>query len=592
MKLLTPLSQRVLAYLRPYAFPYMGMLVVAMVVSSATDGAIPLLIKHFTDQIYQLKSVQLQALRVVSIELVAVFVLRSLSSFGEDYLSAYIGQHITLDIRSALNRRLQRMSLSFFNRTPSGMMMSRVVNDVGVISNGITDGAFSVIGEGARLIAVLGAAFWIDWKLALIAFVVFPCAVGPVMAFSRRMRKITKKAQKQMSGITSLLQEAYQGNRVVKAFGMEEYERERFDIELRRLFKFSMRAAIIKASTGPMIEAMSAVAFLIALWYGAASVIHGSRTIGTFVAFLVAMLIVYEPFKRLARINNTVQQSLGAAERVFDMMDQPIEIHDAPEGAVLGPGNHTISMEHVSFSYAKDWVLNDISLVIPAGKVVALVGMSGGGKSTLADLIPRFHDVQEGRITVDDIDVRNIRLESLRAQIGIVTQHTFLFNDTIRANIAYGSRAKTQEQVVAAATAANAHEFISRLPKGYDTMVGEMGVRLSGGERQRIAIARALLKDAPILILDEATSSLDSESERAVQDALETLMRNRTTLVIAHRLSTVRRADKIIVLVRGHIIEEGTHEELFARGQEYRKLYDLQFMTAPETEGGEPVVIN
>ncbi len=592
MKLLTPLSRRVLTYLRPYSFPYMGMLVVAMIVSSATDGAIPLLIKHFTDQIYQLKSVQLEALRVVSLELVGVFVLRSLSSFGEDYLSAYIGQHITLDIRSALNRRLQRMSLSFFNRTPSGMMMSRVVNDVGVISNGITDGAFSVVGEGARLIAVLGAAFWIDWKLALIAFVVFPCAVGPVMAFSRRMRKLTKKAQKQMSGITSLLQEAYQGNRVVKAFGMEEYERERFDVELRRLFKFSMRAAVIKASTGPMIEAMSAVAILAVLWFGTASIIHGTRTIGTFTAFLVAMLIVYEPFKRLARINNTVQQSLGAAERVFDMMDQPIEIHDAPDAAVLGPGNHTIALEHVSFSYAKDWVLKDVSLEIPAGNVVALVGMSGGGKSTLADLIPRFHDVQEGRITVDGIEVKHLRLESLRAQIGIVTQHTFLFNDTIRANIAYGSQAKTQEQVIAAATAANAHDFITRLPKGYETMVGEMGVRLSGGERQRLAIARALLKDAPILILDEATSSLDSESERAVQDALETLMRNRTTLVIAHRLSTVRRADKIIVLVRGHIIEEGTHEELFARGQEYRKLYDLQFMTAPETEGGEPVVIN
>jgi len=563
-----------------------------MIVSSTTDGAIPLLIKHFTDQIYQLKSVQLEALRVVSLELVAVFVLRSLSGFGEDYLSAYIGQHITLDIRSGLNRRLQRMSLSFFNRTPSGMMMSRVVNDVSVISNGITDGAFSVIGEGARLIFVLGAAFWIDWKLALIAFVVFPCAVGPVLAFSRRMRKLTKKAQKQMSGITSLLQEAYQGNRVVKAFGMEEYERERFDVELRRLFKYSMRAAVIKASTGPMIESMSAVAILVALWYGAASVIHGTRTVGTFVAFLVAMLIVYEPFKRLARINNAVQQSLGAAERVFDMMDQPVEIHDDPNAATLGPGNHSVRMEHVSFSYAKDWVLSDINLDIPAGNVVALVGMSGGGKSTLADLIPRFHDPQEGHITVDGINVKDIRLESLRAQIGIVTQHTFLFNDTIGANIAYGSQAKTQAQVIAAATAANAHQFITQLPKGYNTMVGEMGVRLSGGERQRIAIARALLKDAPILILDEATSSLDSESERAVQDALETLMRNRTTLVIAHRLSTVRRADKIIVLVRGRIIEEGTHEELFARGQEYRKLYDLQFTTAPEVENGEPVVIN
>ncbi len=590
MKMLTPLTRRVLAYLRPYRFPYMALLVVTMIASSATDGAIPFIIKHFIDQISHLKSIQV--LQTISLELVAVVVLRSLSGFGEDYLSAYIGQHITLDIRSQLNRRLQRMPLAFFNRTPSGMMMSRVVNDVSVISSGITDGAFSVIGEGARLIAVLGAAFWIDWKLALIAFVVFPCAVGPVMAFSRRMRKLTKKAQKQMSGITSLLQEAYQGNRVVKAFGMEEYERERFDVELRRLFKFYMRAAVIKASTGPMIEAMAAIAFLIALWYGTASVIHGTRSIGTFGAFLAAMLIVYEPFKRLARINNTVQQSLGASERVFDMMDQPIEIHDAPDSAVLGPVNHSIRLENVSFRYAKEWVLRDINLEIPAGKVVALVGMSGGGKSTLADLIPRFHDVQEGRITVDNLDVREIRLESLRAQIGIVTQHTFLFNDTIRANIAYGSQARTEEQVIAAATAANAHNFIIQLPRGYSTMVGEMGVRLSGGERQRIAIARALLKDAPILILDEATSSLDSESERAVQDALETLMRNRTTLVIAHRLSTVRRADKIIVLVRGRIVEEGTHDELFARGQEYRKLYDLQFMAAPEIEEGENVVVN
>jgi ATP-binding cassette, subfamily B, bacterial MsbA len=582
MKLLTPLSRRVLAYLHSYAFPYMGLLVVTMLVSSATDGAIPFIIKHFIDQISHLKSIQV--LQIISLELVAVVVLRSFSGFGEDYLSAYIGQHITLDIRSELNRKLQRMPLSFFNRTPSGMMMSRVVNDVGVISGGITDGAFSVIGEGARLIAVLGAAFWIDWKLALIAFVVFPCAVGPVMTFSRRMRKITRKAQKQMSGITSLLQEAYQGNRVVKAFGMEEYERERFDVELRRLFKFSMRAAVIKASTGPMIEAMAAIAFLIALWYGTASVIHGTRTIGTFGAFLTAMLIVYEPFKRLARINNTVQQSLAAAERVFDMMDQPVEIHDDPEAVALGPGNHSIRMEHISFSYTKDWVLSDINLEIPAGKVVALVGMSGGGKSTLADLIPRFYDAQQGRVTVDGVNVKNLRLESLRAQIGIVTQLTFLFNDTIRANIAYGSQAKTTAQIIAAATAANAHKFITQLPKGYDTMVGELGVRLSGGERQRLAIARALLKDAPILILDEATSSLDSESERAVQDALETLMRNRTTLVIAHRLSTVRRADKIIVLVHGRIVEEGTHEELFASGQEYRKLYDLQFMAAPEAD--------
>ncbi|HLX38871.1 MAG TPA: ABC transporter ATP-binding protein, partial [Candidatus Binataceae bacterium] len=522
-----------------YAFPSMTLLVVIMLASSATDGAIPFFAKRLADQVGHLNSPAvsaISALHIIALELFAVWVLRSFLNFGEDYLNAYIGQNVTLDIRSDLNRRIQQMPLALFNRIPSGTMMSRVVNDTGLISSGVTDGAFSVIGEGGRLIAVLGAAFWIDWKLALIAFVVFPSAVGPVMGFSRRMRKLTRKAQKQMSGITSILQESYQGNRVVKAFGMEEYERERFDVELRRLFKFYMRAAIIKASTGPMIEVMSAVAMLIAIWYGISSVMSGTRTGGIFIAFLVAMLIVYEPFKRLARINNAVQQSLAAAERVFEMMDQPVEIHDDPKATVLNPGNHDIRLEHVSFRYGKDWVLRDINLDIPAGRMVALVGMSGGGKSTLADLIPRFHDVEEGRIAVDGIDLRAIRLESLRAQIGIVTQHTFLFNDTIRANIAYGSRAESDELIVAAAKAANAHGFITHLPRGYDTMVGELGVRLSGGERQRIAIARALLKDAPILILDEATSSLDSEAERAVQGALETLMRNRTTLVIAHRL--------------------------------------------------------
>jgi subfamily B ATP-binding cassette protein MsbA len=274
------------------------------------------------------------------------------------------------------------------------------------------------------------------------------------------------------------------------------------------------------------------------------------------------------------------------------MMDQPVEIHDDPAALALAPGNHSVRFEDVNFRYGREWVLNDINLEIPAGGVVALVGMSGGGKSTLADLIPRFYDVQQGRVTIDRIDVRNLRLESLRGQIGIVTQHTFLFNDTIRANIAYGSHDKTEAAIIAAAKAANAHDFITRLPKGYETMVGELGVRMSGGERQRIAIARALLKNAPILILDEATSSLDSESERAVQEALETLMRNRTTLVIAHRLSTVRRADKIIVLVRGRIVEEGTHEELFAKGREYRKLYDLQFMATPETSDGETPVVH
>jgi ATP-binding cassette, subfamily B, bacterial MsbA len=583
MKLLPPLYRRLLGYVRRYFFPQVVVLIAMMLVLSATNGAIPFIARRFINQLSQFKDIG--AIKVISLEILGIFVLRSVAGFGRDYLNAYIGQKIVLDVRSDLNRRLQRMALSFFNRTPTGVMMSRVVNDVRVLAAGITNGAFSVFGDGASLVAVMGAAFWIDWKLALIAFVVFPCAVGPVMHFSRRMRKVTKRAQKQLGGITVLLQETYQGTRVVKAFGMEEYERRRFDGELVGLFRTSMRAAKIKAATGPVIEAMAALAIVVVLWYGAASVVSGTRTLGTFGAFMAAALIVYEPFKRLASTNNTIQQSLGAAERVFQMMDEPVEAEEAPGAADLKPGPHSIRFDQVSFRYGRQWVLHDVNLEIPAGRVIALVGMSGGGKSTVADLIPRFYDVQKGAISVDGIDVRKIHLASLRSQIGIVTQHTFLFNDTVRANIAYGSMEKSEAEIVAAARAANAHDFISRLPKGYDTAVGEMGVRMSGGERQRIAIARALLKDAPILILDEATSSLDSEAERAVQEALERLMHNRTTLVIAHRLSTVRRADRIMVLVRGRIVEEGTHDELFAMGREYRKLYDLQFTASSELAG-------
>jgi len=381
--------------------------------------------------------------------------------------------------------------------------------------------------------------------------------------------------------LQALLHETFQGNRVVKAFGMEDYERRRFKSELRRLMHISMRVARIKAFTGPMIEAMGAFAVVAVVWYATNSLIAGTRTLGSFSGFFTTMLFVYNPFKKLSKTNNSIQQGMAAAERVFGMMDEPSDVPDDPKGIKLPAGPHSVRFEHVSFRYGADWVLHDINLHIGAGQVVALVGMSGGGKSTIADLIPRFYDVQEGHITVDGIDLRHIRLASLRAQIGLVTQNTFLFNDTIRANISYGSDESDLERVMAAARLANAHDFIMRLPNGYDTIVGELGVRLSGGERQRIAIARALLKDAPILILDEATSSLDSEAERSVQEALEHLIQNRTTLVIAHRLSTVRRADRIMVVVHGRIVEQGTHDELFAHEGEYRKLCELQFV-APE----------
>ena len=469
-------------------------------------------------------------------------------------------------------------------------MLSRVINDVQIVAiNGI-DSAFSVFGDGTRLIAVMAGAFYVDWRFTLVALVVFPAGVLPIIRFSKGMRKMTKDAQRQLSGLTVILQETYQGNRVVKAFGMEEYERTRFKRELRRLFRIAMRVARIKAMTGPTMEVMGAFAIVAVIWWGAHAVLAGTRSPGVFLSFIGAMLLLYRPFKSLTRTNNNIQAGIAAAERVFEMMDTPSDVPETTDAIALADGSHAISFEHVSFRYGDEWVLNDINLEIGAGQVVALVGMSGGGKSTLADLIPRFYDVQQGRVAVDGVDVRRYKIAALRAQIGLVTQTTFLFNDTIRANIAYGSMDKSLAQITAAARAANAHDFIERLPQGYDTMIGELGVRLSGGERQRLAIARALLKNAPILILDEATSSLDSEAERQVQQALEHLMENRTTLVIAHRLSTVRRADRIVVLVHGRIVEEGTHNELMAHGREYSKLHGLQFMTAPALgEHGEPV---
>lgn len=597
MKMLSAMQSRLFAYLRKYLFPYVLLLGVAMLVLSAATAAVPLFISRVVDLGTHLGANHLLdaggalKMREYSLALAGLFLLRAIANFCDDYLSAYIAGKITLDLRADLNESLQRQSLSFFNRTPTGVMVSRVINDVNAVTQGITGGAFSIFGDGATLIALLVTAFKLDWRLSIIAFIGFPIVVVPIVSLSKKVRRETKNSQKQMSGLQSLLHETFQGNRVVKAFGMEDYERMRFNRELKRLFRIGMRVARIKSFTGPLIEALGAFAVVAVVWWAIGSLQSGARTLGQFAGFFTVMILVYRPFKSLGRTNNTIQQGLAAAERVFEMMDQPSDVPDNPQGLELARGPHRIAFDNVSFRYGDEWVLRDINLQIGAGQVVALVGMSGGGKSTLADLIPRFYDVQKGRVTVDGTDLRDLKIASLRAEIGLVTQHTFLFDDTIRANIAYGSVDSKNDRVIAAAKLANAHDFISRLPAGYDTMVGELGVRMSGGERQRIAIARALLKDAPILILDEATSSLDSESERSVQEALEHLMQNRTTLVIAHRLSTVRRADRIVVIVHGRIVEEGTHDELFARGREYRKLYDLQFMS-PEDLAASGGLVN
>ena len=576
---------RLLHYLRPYVWPWFVAAVVSMLLFSASTGMLPLLVERVFDQIFANKS--LSALRLLPVAIVLIFLFRGVTSFAQNYLMDLVGQRIICDLRDELNLHIQRLSLSFFNRTATGDTLSRVTNDVALIRTALTDAVASVMRDATSLLALIVVAFVKDFNLTLIAFLVFPASVLPILRLSKRLRRFSKRSQRSLGILTALLQETVQGNRVVKAFGMEEYERERFATENRRLYRLYMKASMIKALTTPALEVLAAFAIGGVVWYGGNSVIAGGRTQGSFLAFLTAVFLLYEPFKRLSKTNTTIQHGVAGAERVFELLDTAPEVVDRPNARPLSAMSRGIVFEHVEFTYGTEPVLRDINLEIHAGEVVALVGMSGGGKSTLADLIPRFYDVTGGRITIDGVDVRDYTMRSLRAQIALVTQFTFLFNDTVRANIAYGDIGKSMDDVISAARAANAHEFITALPHGYDTPIGELGVTLSGGQRQRLAIARALLKDAPILILDEATSALDTESERLVQQAIERLMVNRTSLVIAHRLSTIRRADRIVVVVRGQILEQGTHEELLALGGEYRKLHDLQFqgdesVTEPE----------
>ncbi|MDP8255963.1 MAG: ABC transporter ATP-binding protein [Candidatus Alcyoniella australis] len=507
---------------------------------------------------------------------VGLYLLKGLFRFCQGMLLRRAGQRVVMSMREELYTHYQDMSVGFFSDQNTGNMMSRVTNDVQMVQNAMPS-LVHLFREPLTMAALAMVAFYQNFWLSLIILVVFPLTAFPLVRFGRKVRKYTKRGQERLGRLSSILKENFAGIRVIKAFGMERYEIDRFVNENERVYKANVRQILFSELSSPVIEVMGALAAASVIIFGGMQVITGQSTPGQFFSFLAALGLMYEPLRKINRFNISFQQALGAADRIFQALDQEPTVTEKPGAIELTKAPEQIAFDDISFAYDSEPVLVNLSFDVHHGQVVALVGSSGAGKTTVANLIPRFWDVTSGRILFDKVDLRDLSLNSLRRNIGLVTQETFLFDDTIANNIAYGHGDADPSKIEAAAKAANAHRFVTGFPKGYQTRVGELGVKLSGGQRQRLAIARALFKDAPILILDEATSSLDAESEAEVQAALENLMCNRTTFVIAHRLSTVRKADRILVLSQGRIVEDGRHDELIARNGEYHRLYQIQF---------------
>ena len=566
--------KRLVKLARPHVAKFILAMFCMLVVGGLTS-ALAFLVKPALDDIFMKKNMVM--LKWIPVAVITIYLLKGLCNYVQIVLMSFIGQRVVADVRNQLYRAIQGQSMSFFTKHPTGILMSRITNDVNSMQGTVSEAVTSLLKDSFTLVCLIFVIFYRDWQLALVAMVIFPLTIYPIATFGRKMRSVATRTQVTMGTLTTLLQETISGARIVKAFGREDYEGSRFSRENENLLRLTLKAVSISAISSPFMEFLGGIGIAAIVFYGGYQVIQGVSTPGTFFSFLTALLMLYEPIKRLTNVNNTIQQGIAGAQRVFSIIDTVPEIQNKTGAVPLPAIWKAIEIRNVTFRYEDVPVLNRINLTVRAGEAVAFVGMSGGGKTTLVNLIPRFYDVSEGQILIDGLDVRDVTIESLRAQIGMVTQQTILFNDTVRNNIVYGDSGKTEADVIRAAKAANAHNFIMNLPQGYDTVIGEQGTKLSGGERQRISIARALLKDAPILILDEATSSLDTEAEIEVQEALENLMRGRTTLVIAHRLSTIRNADRIVVLVNGEIVEEGTHEALLESRGEYFRLYQMQF---------------
>jgi subfamily B ATP-binding cassette protein MsbA len=567
--------RRLMPYLRSHV-PALVLGGLCAVVAGAMEGAIAWLVKPAMDEIFIRRD--LLMLKLIPLAVLAAYVVKGVGTYLQWYLMASVGQRVIARLRRDLYEHIQAMPLAFFSGTHSAELMSRILNDVSRLARLSSTVLVQIVRHTGTVVALVAVMLVREPLLTIVALLTFPLIALVVQVVGRRLYRINKREQEQVAELAIFLQESFVGAKIVKIFGREREAQGRFDGLNERLLRLSLKNIRTDHMTQPLLEIASAIAIVGILFYGGSQVIAGARTPGVFFSFVAAVIMLYGPARQLARMVNAIQQTTGSVERVFEILDAPSAVADRPGARPLDGFRHAIAFEHVSFEYpdSKAPVLRDIALTIARGEVVAFVGMSGAGKSTLLDLLPRFHDVTAGRITVDGHDVRDVTQSSLRALMGVVTQETFLFSGSIVDNIRYGRPEASAPEVVEAARRAHAHDFIQACPHGYATLVGERGVRLSGGQRQRIAIARAFLRNPPILILDEATSDLDAESEFIIRQALAELMKDRTVLVIAHRFATIRSADRIVVIDDGRIVEIGRHDELITREGVYRRLYALQ----------------
>ncbi|MGH7256815.1 MAG: lipid A export permease/ATP-binding protein MsbA [Nitrospiraceae bacterium] len=573
---------RLIRYLHPYRLRLAAAFICALLVA-ALSGAYAWLVRPVLDGLFISRDERL--LVVLPLAILAVAVLKGLFNYGQNYLMNYIGNQVIADIREQLFLKLVQLPIRYHDTNTSGRLVSRVINDVSLMANAIAGVLKDLFQQGLTFLAMMGVIFYQNWKLATVSVVVVPISVAVMVRMGKKLRGLATRGQERMGDMASALQEALAGIRMVKSFGREDEEARRFTASNKAFVQTTMKAIQVSSLGSSHMEVIGVLGVAGIIWYGGYLVIHDEMTPGAFFSFLAAMFMAYAPIRRLSGANNTVQQALAAAERVFGVLDLETEQETNTGSRDIPAITRSLEFRDVSFRYEGHTLtaLNGVDLTIRAGEMTAFVGSSGSGKTTLVSLLPRFYEPTAGQILIDGVDLRDCTLRSVRAQIGIVSQEVVLFDDTVMNNIRYGRSGASDDDIVRAAQLAYADDFITRLPDGYRTLIGERGLKLSGGERQRLAIARAILRDPPILILDEATSALDTESERVVQLALVNLMQNRTTLVIAHRLSTIQNADRIVVMDRGRIMEIGSHEELLRRGGIYKRLHSMQFAdTAPE----------